>query len=843
MAYRQRTTAVLRLDLPGHDTDDALALDVEREYRFSLEIGSKPGGGGWFRSPLGDDRWSTVVRALRVATESDLERRSYNTILATGSELFKALTKLGPEMHAFLKSDSGPRRLVIASDRPEIHQLPWEAMVDYERGRRIPAEDDISIVRHTLEGFDPTPELSDDELRIFALAGPDTPGNTLNALHSAPDQRLRDRLHSLPLRPDSEKELSGERFDELGTSIVTIEAHGDPRTSEFSAATGWAVDPETLSQRVGKRLMVLLWSCFSAKVQSWGASPSLHFHRHKTNLVLAFTTPLRHTSAAEIAESFYTQVLRPRVAFDPETAIVQERQRLYRNDPTHCDWVSMTLWLHRPVDLSPATQFGPRLPQEAWCSPGQKAKTPPEFVQALERVLPGDSVRVDSAAFAIPIPTGLVDRFRGAVVHLSGRKPLCLLPGGPLADLQARKPVSPHPGDRLLVLLDNLASYERSLLIWSEIGDRELEFVEQLVRPPQNVAIVLVARENQPAKRRQARASSPEELHELVESGHYEAAARDWERLSGEAEAWSELDQALYYQVGYWAFIRLRRQDTALQCIEKLEPLASFEAEVLRANIAQRSGHNDRAHQEYQRARHRALRDDNPRDVGRVTLELAFLAYELDDRAQAERLYRESIEHLERVEVNPEHPDPLWASALGRSLRDYAQLLTSDPARGSEAESLLRRALAIHAMDGRWSQVASALRSRGRLAMNREIWDQAEEDFHAATGILFRSQNWIGWIEALRDLASLAKRRGHVDQAMAILKAAYSQIEGHEAHTIQRGTLALQTAQLLWASGQIEEVARWCRNALESLGDARPRESQKARALLSTVESLYYKET
>jgi len=835
VAYRQRTTAVLRLDLPGHAHDETLALDVEREYRFSLEIDGRSHGGGWFRSPLGDEGWSKSARALRLATEGSLERRSYNEILATGSELFKAITELGPELHAFLKSDSGPRRLVIASDRPEIHQLPWEAMVDFEQGRRMLAEGDVSLVRHALEGFDPNPEAADDQLKIFALAGPDTPGNSLNALKSAPDRRLCERLHSLPLRPDSENELSAQRFDELSASIVTIEAHGDPRTSEFSAATGWAAGPETLSQRVGKRLMVLLWSCFSGKIQSWGASPALHFHRHGTNFVLAFTTPLRHASAAEIAESFYTQVFRPREAFDPETAIVGERQRLYRNDPRGCDWVSMTLWLHRPVDLSPATQFGPRLPPEAWCSSEQKSKTPSELAQVLQQVMPGHAVRLEATHFSTPIATDLVDRFRGAVVQLSGHRPV--------SHLSAQKSDGVHPGDGFLALMDALASYERSLLIWSEIDDRELRLVEQFVRPPKNVAVVLVTQDNQRGNSQKQKASLPERLHELVESGQYEAAARDWERLSGQVEAWSDFEQVRYHQAGYWALIRLRRQEKALQCIDKLKSLAPFEAELLHANLEQRSGYNDRARRAYQQAQQRAVNDGNPRDLGRVGLELGYLAYELGDHAQAERLYLESIGHLERAKVDPERMDPLWASALGRGLRNYAQLLTEDPDRVDEAEPLLRRALAIHTMDGRWSQVAAALRTRGWLAMSRERWDEAEADFHAAAGVLFNSGNWVGWIEAVTELATLAGRRGHIEQALAILKAAYSQIEGNEAHKIQRGIVALQTAQLFWVCGRIEDVVPWCRKALKGLAGARPRELAKAQALLSTVESLLDKDT
>src|SRR5687767_3475875 len=127
--YRERKTAVLTFTLAGVTDDEIRALDTQREYGFTLTIAGVDSGGGRFCSPLGDERWHDLSRAMRELPETENKRHLYNKLYNAALVLYEMLVNTSSDLRAFL-SDPGPRRLVIRSNRPEIHALPWEAMID-----------------------------------------------------------------------------------------------------------------------------------------------------------------------------------------------------------------------------------------------------------------------------------------------------------------------------------------------------------------------------------------------------------------------------------------------------------------------------------------------------------------------------------------------------------------------------------------------------------------------------------------------------------------------------------------------------------------------------------------
>src|SRR6516225_4939726 len=179
MAGVPRSTAILRIVLPGKDFRELLALDVQRKYSFDLTINGKAYSGGNFYSPLGDERWSDLIADLRIATGSQGNRRITENVRDAGRQLYRRLTELSHHLSDFLQNTLGPRRLVIESQRAEIHQLPWEAMVD--ENWRLLAELDVSIV-HSSDAFDLAPETTGKSLLIQAIFGPGTDSKTAQAL-------------------------------------------------------------------------------------------------------------------------------------------------------------------------------------------------------------------------------------------------------------------------------------------------------------------------------------------------------------------------------------------------------------------------------------------------------------------------------------------------------------------------------------------------------------------------------------------------------------------------------------------------------------------------------------
>jgi len=863
--YLERKTAILGL------RSDAAAvaagpqsLDVQRRYRLSLTIDGEARPGGVFNSPIGDAQWRDLTESLNSLTSKprDTNRHDYDRLYDAGLRLYKAVCQASPALQAFIAQGTGPRRLVIESDCPEIQQLPWEAMLD-EAARPL-FERDVSVVRFgtgpsDARPFDPKPFGSGDRLRVRALFGPDVGRSTLAALRhlEAAARAQTDRALDVALVPDE----AGP--EDLRADLLQVEGHGRRLEGDIMLDESVGADnARSLAQRIGGGAIVLLWSCYSARIQPWGESPAMLLHRSGTRFVLSFSTELHYDSSAEMATHFYGAIFNAREAADPETAVVGVRKLFYEKRKEACEWVSMTLWLRQPVDLSEAVLSGPRLPPGRW-SPdpvvGDEFDRLAELFE--ERVVPGRVLLIAGARLPAKLSYSLTAGYRGAVVHLRGRRDLSDRAIFASLGVDAGK-LKGHDGDRLLQLLDALGEYPRSLLIWSNVTRVEVQTVEALATVSRNLAIVLVARKeiktgpgiiavgvgggaargrSETTFVKPVSGAKDESFEGLDESERYEQASRRWEKLSEEEYGGWDAASQLDFQVrGYWAYIRQEKRQEAearIKAVEEMRhPDAEFEALLMRGNFDHRLGLYDKAREAYTRAVHTAK---NERDKARARLELAYLSGESGDRLLAEEFYKDAVGCLENVKDDA-LKDDRWRSGLGRVLRDYADLLAEQSEHLKEAEQLLGRAMVIHAIDDRLNQLAAALRTRGRLQRARERWVAAEADLRAAASIFINNGNRVGWTESIWEMAELARRRGRDTQALALLEHAYRRLEseGGDAFVKQKGRTALRIARVYWEQGGLSEAHHWSGEALRRLPENLRKDCSEAAGLREFTASL-----
>ncbi|HLM58683.1 MAG TPA: hypothetical protein VK422_21445 [Pyrinomonadaceae bacterium] len=860
--YLERKTAILSLRSDAAGGRAPQSLDVQRRYRLSLTIDGVTQPGGVFNSPIGDVQWRDLMESLNSLTSKprDTNRHDYARLYDAGLRLYQAVCQASPALQAFIVQGTGPRRLVIESDCPEIHQLPWEAMLD-EAARPL-FERGVSVVHFgtrppDARPFDPKPFDSGEKLSVRALFGPDVERSTLAAFQSleAAARAQIDRSLDVSVMPEEG------RPEDLRADVLQIEGHGgriegDIRLDEWVGAD----NARALAERISGGAMMLLWSCYSASIQPWGESPAMLLHQSGTKFVLSFSTELHYDSGADIAQHFYDAVFNAREAVDPETAVVGLRKRLYEKHKEACEWVSMTLWLRQPVDLSEAVLSGPRLPHVRWSpDPGAGDEFGRLAELLKERVVPGRVLLITGERLPNKLPYGLATDYRGAVVHMRGRKELsdpAIFAGLGVAPTKLKS----HAGDRLLQLLEAFGDYPRSLLIWSDVTRVEVQTVEALASVPKNLAIVLVSKKEirtgpgiiavgGGAARGKAETTfvkltsgvTEESFEGLDESERYEQASRRWEKLSEkDYGGWDEARQLDFQVRGYWVYIRQERREEAEARIKVVEAMrhseAGFEALMMRGNFDHRLGLYDKAREAYTKALHAS---GNGRDKARARLELAYLSGESGDRLLAEEFYKDAVGLLESVK-EVALKDDRWRSALGRVLRDYADLLAVQSERLKEAEQLLDRAMVIHAIDDRLNQLAAALRTRGKLQRTRERWAAAEADLRAAASIFISNGNRVGWTESIWEMAELASKLGRGAQALALLEHAYGRLEseGGDSFVKQKGRTALRIARVYWEQGGLPEAHRWSGEALRLLPENLRKDCSEAAGLREFTASL-----
>ena len=384
-------------------------------------------------------------------------------------------------------------------------------------------------------------------------------------------------------------------------------------------------------------------------------------------------------------------------------------------------------------------------------------------------------------------------------------------------------PASLHTGDRLIAVIDGLAAYPHSLVLWTGADQRSVEAVRWLTHVPPLLTIALTSpsRLDVPLDLIEADAGdSPDvppamgsvdalvELEEHEGAGEYSRVEAMWDSVTSAAQTWEADRLRRMHVVGYWSFIRLHDDAKAEACLSALDRLSPSEAALLRGNLAARRGEIDEAKRLLGEARRLAA--GNASDEGRALLELANLARKRSD-AGAEPLFRDALAHLEQGSATD---DRRWRSALGRVLRDYADLLCGDDRRLAEADALLQRALINHALDNRMSQVATGLQTRGKLARARGHFREAEDAIGSAAILQARFGNDRGWYRAMEDLIDVALDAGSAQRARTLAEATFANTPVGEH---DRGRVAALAARACWQLGDLEAAARWSDTALDSL--------------------------
>jgi tetratricopeptide (TPR) repeat protein len=632
----------------------------------------------------------------------------------------------------------------------------------------------------------------------------------------------------------------------MDPDIIHVEAHGDHLSGTIQLTTDLKADPSPLADLFGERLMVFFWSCYSSMVQSWGESPGLMLQRNGTKMVLGFATPLQYKTADTLATRFYSSVFDARSGGDVESVLTRERARLFRENRDECVWASLTVWLQCPLDLSPSVKDGPRIPRAMWTD--QRLDVDRGLAARIRGAVAGRLEIIDGIRVPEQLPTELVTGFPGAVVHLRGSPPGSV--DDFLGDLTDERPESAHPADALLTLLNALSNYRSSLLLWSDVSDREMTLFQLLEDLPANVAVLL-------AKSGPMRTSDRtlERLETLIEQGRFTEARELWNALGEYAKTrkkGSREPTLRYQRAGYWIHVKLGETATAEACIAALQEAGkaletgdrasesyafAFESRLLRANLHQRQARHNLARALYHEARELAREQENDRDLGRASLELAYLSAEVGDRVLAEHLYREAIQFLGRADGQSR--DEVWRSALGRVLRDYADLIVIEPARSEEGRRLLRRSIAIHALDGRDDQLAAALRTRGRLAATEGDGEGAETSLEASAAICRATGNSAGWMAAMREMASLALSHSRYDQCRNLLMQLIGPLEQEPGGRAQEaGLVATLLARVSWRMGLVDDVVRWCERAERLLPTEMGRERKEIRNLGESARSL-----
>jgi tetratricopeptide (TPR) repeat protein len=795
---------------PRAEESATLGLDDNRRYEVAASIDRDTITAREFSSPFGDERWREIITALRKCasersaapsgdeTEQNAarrrNRRDAEDVEEAGRALYKAIAGLAPALHAFLE-ESTPRRLVIESKRPEIHALPWEALTN-DRREHV-SRTDLSVVR-CQNAFNPIPQPSPSLMHVIAISGPAVPERTMYA------------VRSIGVSDEADRHIGVELVDkdEPPAQLVHLVAHGDPYDATVAMTEGAHLLPAQLAEKFHDRLMVLLWSCYSAKGLQTDDSPVMRLQRAKNQFVLGFVAPLHFDAGVAIATDFYDQVF-GQGQQDPESAITGIRRQLRERSFEFCDWASMTLWLDRPVDLSRLPLGRVRLPEADWSDRSIDA-IDRAIRDEFERAALGRARLISKASIAKPLPRDLVRHWAGPVVHLDGPQALRSDDIFKALGLDPRRDTHPHDADLFLLLLDHLATYRFALILWTGVGEGHALLVNTLDRIPTNVGLVLVSRGDlddlwpgrADGESSMRSATAPvligrEGFLYLVKKERFDAALK----IPGTEQC----NDPEYWNARYVAGIKTSNRVIAVEAVERLKSVDTFESNLLQGNLYMRDGNQIAALDSYQRAADIALAAERWRDFARVRLEISYLLEEMGDRGFAEQMYRAAVEQLN--ETPPDQRNSLWTSALARASRDYAHLLAK--AGNPDALPLVRRATAIHALEGRRTQAAYCFVTRGELACNLGKYDQAEDCARQAATVFDAAGNRDGWLNAVRLLAETAHRRGRFDQALEILHraAAWPLKPG------AIGLLLLDIADICWAAGRIDEAAAHARGA------------------------------
>jgi hypothetical protein len=792
-----RKTAIVQLELPSSATTESLPLTCERNFGVYLTIENQSCAARHFRSPINDEVWREFTRQLRDCNVKRDVQTGYHGaefIRTLGRSLYENLAALSTRLREFLDETGVPRRLVIQTTRPELHVLPWAALYDLEG--KLLATGDLSIVQ-CWENFSLSPVLSGSSLNLVSILGADTKKTTALSLKNLPPEITRD--------PAGDPEM------------LHMEEHGNAVLSNIGGASANAVARKFASSK-----LALLWSCYSSAANSWGESPALCLHRLGAAMVVSFQAELHYQDAKSISQAFYAEVFGPAASRDPETALLRIRAAKFEKEFEYANWASMTIYLRSPLDLSALPLNGARVPAAGWSDapmdPGDDRWK--HVAEALSQLAPGSlhGMHMPINHQVEKLPSAVFAAWRGNVIRLDGS--VDPVSDAILNELNLPRLKSPpsDASEKLAWFLGQIARYGAPLIVWSNATQWHHDFLK-VIRGNSNgnsklTFLLLYA------------PPATDTVADLVDLNLLEEA-----RAAAEGLPESCSDEEL--SAAYFAFSRTEMPERASEYLERIR--SASEKLLLSANFVSRycrlPDHADRDHaqrgmsdleqrqiqEDFLRASlSEAARDGNLRDSGRARHELGYLMQTQGRVSAAEALYRAALGDLER---SPQR-DRRWHGALGRVLRDWADLIGRDPARLDEAANVLVRALAIQTFHGRPLEVAYSMVTWAKLALADARYSTAIETAVDAANRFEECINWRGWSAAIEILLDTLAETRETVRMLSVIDLAVGKIDRSNVHDVQRDRIQqafrIQRARAHWIAGDFCEL----RKALDQLGPA-----------------------
>ena len=849
-----RKTAIVQLELFSGATEGSLPLATERDFGVILSVEGVTYPAQAFRSPINDEQWRQFDRKL---SDCNTGRSATNYRLAASirglvHQLYESLTAVSPVMRDFLGQAGEARRLVIQTTRPELHLLPWAAMID-DAGAFL-AAGDLSVVQ-SWDRFTVQEAATRNTLRLMKVLGTDTNQMTGAALQGLPRE--------IEVVDGSQTWQSSGHADNL--DILHLEEHGSAVTNEIGDVFSTA-----LAATFAKVPIALLWSCCSGAANSWGESPALCLHRNGAGFVMSFLAELHNLDAQSISTAFYGDVFGPAASRDPETALVRIRADKFANEFAFANWASMTVYMRAPMDMSALPLNGPRVPQARWsqddvasalqacvCTEAVTANiaagtldpaniamggAAPEAAQISVSGGPSPAPRDlwadltstvgqlqpgtlnDFHGFedlpketTIKLPMSAFKAWRGNVIRLDGGD--APLEDATLSELNINDKgrVDVDAAERLVWFFDRIEHYGSPLIVWTNAAPRHYSFLRNIELSPMLTFLVIYGPQPAPT------------LIDLVNENKLEDAKKACNSLP------DPCDDAML-SAAYWVFARSENTEESMRYIRRISNQA--EKLLLIANFISRHGVIPNPRQDWmqnhpegaltslqqQHCQEDCFRNviTNPgteasqRESGRAKHQLGYLMQTLKKAGVAEMLYGQALADLEKCPA--EQQDYRWHGTLGSVLRDWADLLSQSPERLDKARELLARAMAIHSFHGRRLQIAYCLTTAARIALTDRQFSLAIQNAVDSANLFEILQNWRGWGDAMLVLFDcLAETREtvrmHSLADLAIDKLQHSNLSPKQCDGLRR-LFTYEKANANWIAGKLAEA----RSELEKLG-------------------------
>jgi tetratricopeptide (TPR) repeat protein len=856
-----RKTAIVQFELFSGATEGSLPLATEREFGVILSIEGVTYPARNFQSPINDEQWRDFDRRLRDCNvnHNATGYRGAAAIRSLAQQLYQSLVAINSVLRDFLGQAGTPRRLVIQTTRPELHLLPWAALID-DAGAFL-AAGDLSVVQ-TCENFSLAEITTGNSLRLMKVLGADTNLVTSAALDGLPPE-IDVRDGSRAFQDNSTVE---------GIDILHLEEHGNAVSTSIGD-----VYATSLAQIFSDVKIALLWSCFSGAANSWGESPALCLHRKGAGLVLSFLAELHNLDAKSIATRFYLDVFGPAASRDPETALVRIRADKFASEFQYANWASMTVYMRAPLDLSALPLNGPRVPQAGWSDNAITTSVPngaplaaiesqtevPEscITDACSTVTP--TVGADPALTALwtsltaavnqlqpgtlnefegfsdlpkettaTLPRAAFKAWRGNVIRIDGsEEPLAKITLDELNVSDATMPRT-DAAEKLVWFFQQIQRYGSPLIVWTNAAPRHLAFLKT-IEPASTLTILLIY------------GPQPEStIIDLVGENRLKEAQAKCARLPDLIADLTPSAQDALFSAAYFAFARSEDADQAVSYMRRVSNQA--EMLLLIANYISRRGtipnprpdwmlnHPDGKLTNLQQQHcqedcfRRVISDPGTeaplRESGRAKHELGYLLQSLGKFSVAEMLYSQALADLEKCPQD-QH-DYRWHGTLASLLRDWADLLANDPERLDKSSELLRRAMAIHSFHGRRLQIAYALATAARIALTGRRFTEAIGNAVDSANLFELLQNWRGWGEATKTLFDCFAETRETARMISVAELAMDKLQNSNLPNAQRDRLRLvftfEKANAYWIAGKLAEA----RLELVKLGMGPPTEEK-----------------